>query len=305
LSKAERSRVIDATESFFQRFTATDDFFGGQLPSPSTQRPQDIASAIRQIKNTKVRELASAAFVLADPKWDSLNLSRVASATRRLRELLIALPELQNDLRIIEGDARQIPIEDHSIDLVLTSPPYINVFNYHQQYRPAVEALGHDVLDAARSEIGSNRKHRMNRFLTVVQYAIDMDAVIAEMKRLLKPGGRMIFVLGRESRVRGIPIFNGDLFCEVATRAGGLRVLTRQERAFTNRFGERIVEDILHFEVTQSAARSSASSARHIARECLEYLLPTADGEVKSDIAAAIQLSANVLPSPLLTVERT
>lgn len=296
-------RIVDTTETFFQRFVAGDDLFGGQRDSNIEARPQDIATAILRIKNAHVRELASAAFVLSDPKWNCINLLRVTGAMRRLRELLAGLPEGQNELRIIEGDARQVPIAARSIDLVLTSPPYINVFNYHQQYRPAVEALGHDVLEAARSEIGSNRKHRMNRFLTVIQYAIDMDAVIAEMKRVLITGGRMIFVLGRESRVRGVPILNGDLFCEVATRAAGLRVVMRQERAFMNRFGERIVEDILHFELGDSAVSYPTSKARHIGREYLERLLPTAAGEIKSDIAAAIESSESVLPSPLFTVE--
>lgn len=33
--------------------------------------------------------------------------------------------------------------------LLITSPPYINVFNYHQKYRRSVEALGYDVLAIA------------------------------------------------------------------------------------------------------------------------------------------------------------
>ena len=68
-------------------------------------------------------------------------------------------------------------INNDSIDFVITSPPYINVFNYHQNYRKSVEATGFNVLEVARSEIGSNRKFRSNRFLTVIQYALDIYQV--------------------------------------------------------------------------------------------------------------------------------
>lgn len=69
-------------------------------------------------------------------------------------------------------DARCTSLEDDSVDGIITSPPYINVFNYHQNYRSAVELLGWRPLDAAPSEIGANRKHRGNRFLTVIQYCL-------------------------------------------------------------------------------------------------------------------------------------
>ena len=58
------------------------------------------------------------------------------------------------------ADARALPVESGSADLVLTSPPYINVHNYNQKYRRSVEALEWDILAVARSEIGSNRQNR-------------------------------------------------------------------------------------------------------------------------------------------------
>lgn len=265
-------------------------------------RPQDLAKKIAEIGDPDVRGLAGSAFVLADPKWNSVDPGRLRVSVRRLRELLVGLPETRLPVSVIEGDARLVPLDSNTVDLVLTSPPYINVFNYHQQYRPAVEALGYDVLDAARSEIGSNRKHRMNRFLTVIQYCIDMAAVISEMRRVLRPSGRIIIVLGRESRVRGIPILNGDLFCSVAARAGGLIGIMRQERAFTNRFGERIVEDILHFEVNERAS-VEPKAARDIGREYLRSVVSLAGGDVRADIHAAIDQADEISSSRLYSSE--
>ncbi|MEP9412025.1 MAG: hypothetical protein HRF42_11640 [Candidatus Brocadia sp.] len=51
-----------------------------------------------------------------------------------------------------------------SADLIITIPPYINVFNYHRNYRSIMDILGFDILKVAASEIGSNRKNRGNRF---------------------------------------------------------------------------------------------------------------------------------------------
>ena len=132
-------------------------------------------------------------------------------------------------------------------DLVITSPPYINVHNYHEQYRQSVETLGWRLLRVAQSEIGANRKHRVNRFLTVIQYCLDMTLALSEMARVCKPGARIILVVGRESTVRGISFDNGEIVARAGAECAGLPLLTRQERVFTNRFGERIYEDLLHF----------------------------------------------------------
>lgn len=62
---------------------------------------------------------------------------------------LIAVEALLRDLATYTGtgipylaDARSTPLEAQSVEAVVTSPPYINVFNYHQNYRPAAELLG-------------------------------------------------------------------------------------------------------------------------------------------------------------------
>lgn len=262
-------------------------------------RPQVVARASERA-DPAAMALIKAALVLSDPTWSDVRADRLLDASRRLREVLLSLPYSSRPLRVLDGDARRLPLEPHVADLVITSPPYINVFNYHQQYRPAVEALGHDVLEVARSEIGSNRKHRMNRFLTVIQYAIDMTAVLHETVRVTKNGGRIIVVVGRESRVRGLPVLNGDLLCALATAARFVTVEMRQERSFLNRFGERIVEDILHFRPGGSDTRAlDQDVARTVGVKFLERIGHLAQGEVRDDIVAAIRLAPTVQASPL------
>jgi tRNA1(Val) A37 N6-methylase TrmN6 len=102
------------------------------------------------------------------------------------------------------------------VDLIVTSPPYINVFNYHQNHRALMEMVGFNILQVAASEIGSNRKNRGNRLRTVVQYALDMEACLHSMAKALKSDGQMMLIVGRESNVRGLPILNSKLVSNIA-----------------------------------------------------------------------------------------
>lgn len=95
------------------------------------------------------------------------------------------LPYNNSFIQVGLNGARKISLSSNSIVFILTLPPYINVINYHQQYRSTVEQLGCNVLKVAKTEIGSNWKNRSNRFLTVIQYCLDMDQAIKEMHKVL------------------------------------------------------------------------------------------------------------------------
>jgi SAM-dependent methyltransferase len=212
------------------------------------------------------------------------------------------LPTASSPVSVHHADARELPLESSSIDLVLTSPPYINVFNYHQKFRRSVEALEWDVLRVARSEIGSNRQNRGNRFLTVIQYSLDMALALREARRVVKSNGRLIFVLGRESKVRGTAFFNGELVAELAVRAVGLELENRQERRFKNRFGLDIYEDVLHFVPAGASPtiESSLESARGIAGRALVSARPHVPEKERCGLEDALDRLHEVDPSPVL-----
>jgi SAM-dependent methyltransferase len=176
------------------------------------------------------------------------------------------------------------------------------VFNYHQNFRDAVELIGWDVLKIAQSEFGSNRKHRQNRFLTVIQYCLDMLDFLKEIRRLLKKNGRAILIVGRESNIRGIGFKNGTIVAALAIGAAGFRLEKLQERIFTNRFGAGIYEDIIHL------VPSSFTNAEDelFARELSDYMLSgelakCEEGEVKEDLSDALKKIDKVAKSQLFT----
>lgn len=189
------------------------------------------------------------------------------------------------------GDARAMhQALDRKAGLVITSPPYINVFNYHQNHRAIVELLGWDLLRVARSEIGSNRRNRGNRFRTVIQYCLDMSQFLNAMSMAIRKEGILVLIVGRESNVRGVPFYNGRIIRDLLRLHPCFTRLGHYERHFINRFGLKIYEDIL---VTKrddvSPQLFPEEKARRVASKHLKYARKTTSDKVNRDLESAIQ----------------
>ncbi len=308
VSPAERTRHIESLDRGLSPM-----LMGGlELWSPRDGNPKTgpIKQALVDLRNASSESweqvLADALVVIAD--FQRLQTTAdIARAWNKLKLIAADLPYSSATLSAVNCDARRLPIRQDSVDLVITSPPYINVFNYHQQYRASAEALGWDPLAIAKSEIGSNRKHRGNRFLTVVQYCLDITLALSEVNRVCKPSAHVVFVVGRESTVRGVRFFNGEIVGRLASKCTSLRVDSRQERSFRNRFGNLIVEDILHIGLLGSRKHSdlfNLADARAVAADILRRgLSGVLDQSVAADINEALGRIEEVQPSPIFSPE--
>ncbi len=219
--------------------------------------------------------------------------SKFISLSKLVRQLPHSDCQIKADLQ----DARALPLQSESIDFVITSPPYINVFNYHQNYRRSVEILGWDLLQVARSEIGSNRANRGNRFYTVTQYCIDMADALFELARVLRTGGRAIVIIGYESNVLGTPFYNADIIERIARCSGMFDVALRQQRVFTNRFGTSIREEVLNLQRTSSGNTEVQATAlgRGVAKEALNAAqanVPPKNNRLLLDAISRIEVTA-------------
>lgn len=249
--------------------------------------------------------ILSTLVILMDIYSNPVSSELLQNKWRILAKIIAGLPYSRKTVRAERCDARFISLNDSSVDMLITSPPYINVFNYHQKYRRSVEALGYDVLNTAKSEIGSNRKNRSNRFLTVIQYCIDMAMVLDETSRVCTNNARMIYVVGRESKVMGCPFCNSRLIYEIGTQIIGLELILRQERRFMNRYGQLIYEDILHFSNSKGSQQGDDSiiaSSTRIAVNMLEEKLTSADKKTLPLLRDAISMKDSVKPSERLLV---
>jgi hypothetical protein len=298
VNPAMRRRVIERVDELVDQLTPeASPLFAAHRERDSRPLEETLPGYARSANDPCVRRLLEAVIVLLNASENGIDERAVSAAWGKIRCVVSSLPFSDAPIALANCDARSLPVSGRLVDLVITSPPYINVFNYHQQYRKSVELMGWDLLEVARSEIGSNRKHRQNRFLTVTQYCLDMLLVFQELRRVCKPNARIIIVVGRESNVRKTRFFNGEIVARLAVRCAGFRFSGRQERVFQNRFGEMIYEDILHF-VALSVERALAPPSE-IARETLTAALERAPAESLDDLRDALERINEVGPSPL------
>ena len=254
LTPTEKLFILDKMEAIIREAIRDDNAINKILSSTQSENSQ------------AVKDTLSLLVILLDLYQGEPDENEILKKWYKIKDIIWDLPFCKNKISAQHGDARNILLPDDTADLLLTSPPYINVFNYHQKYRRSVEALGFNVLNLAKSEFGSNRKNRGNRLLTVVQYCIDMALSISEASRVCKNDARLIYVVGRESSVLGYSFCNSELIYELATQIFGLEFDIRQERVFKNRFGQMIYEDILHF---KNKKQISAVSHEEIRRKSI------------------------------------
>ena len=229
-------------------------------------------------------------------------IKKVLEEFLKLRSFVVELPEIKNSkIDIFHSDARNVPLNEECIDLIITSPPYINVFNYHQNGRKLMEYLDWDILSIAKSEFGSNRKNRQNRFLTVVQYIIDMQQALIEMIRVLKNNSRLIIVVGKETSVRKSKFNNGEIVA-VLGQSLGLILEDIHIRNFKNMFGVEIYEDILVFNKKKHKLnKPDTNFVIDIAKYYLKNALnKNSANDVKSDINNALLNAGSVQASPII-----
>lgn len=289
LSIEERTEIITAIDSLLKSIKNEQNIISS------------ILSYIKKFNNVQ-RNILSTLIILMDVFNNEVSFELLNKKWLNLQTIIQNIPFSVSRISVERGDSRHLGIDDDCADMLITSPPYINVFNYHQKYRRSVEYLGYDVLSIAKSEFGSNRKNRGNRFLTVIQYCIDMALSIKEAIRVCKPKARMIYIVGRESSVLGYSFCNSELIYNIATQIFNMELIIRQERAFKNRFGQIIYEDILSFENPNDIFIEDSEIieyGRKIAIDMLfeKYQTSTEENKNRELLLDAINKSENVKPS--------
>ena len=116
-------------------------------------------------------------------------------------------PIKEIDAALIRGDARDLSvISDSTVDLVFTSPPYFDCLDYTSYYAKII----YDIVGVDRLAIKNQLIQKYG------EYQDDMTIVLAEMKRIVKPGGLVIFVVG-DKKVHGNVINGGEFFRELTS----------------------------------------------------------------------------------------
>lgn len=267
-----------------------------------------VENLVDKLQNTRnmlpdrSKVLFDALVIILDVCNNKITQEFIQKKFLHLSNIITKLPYSQKPIRVGLSDARSLPLKNNQIDFVVTSPPYINVFNYHQNYRQSAEILGWDLLKIAKSEIGSNRANRSNRFYTVVQYCLDMGDILKELARVSKQQARIVLIVGQESNVLGVPFYNADIIEKIGVKAKLFHKVLRQKRKFKNKFGKVIIEDIINFinlnnQVSQEVIEQIS---REVALEVLESSRLFVSSENQLFLESAIAKVNNIQKTPIL-----
>jgi hypothetical protein len=267
-----------------------------------------VENLVDKLQNTRnmlpdrSKVLFDALVIILDVCNNKITQEFIQKKFLHLSNIITKLPYSQKPIRVGLSDARSLPLKNNQIDFVVTSPPYINVFNYHQNYRQSAEILGWDLLKIAKSEIGSNRANRSNRFYTVVQYCLDMGDILKELARVSKQQARIVLIVGQESNVLGVPFYNADIIEKIGVKAKLFHKVLRQKRKFKNKFGKVIIEDIINFinlnnQVSQEVIEQIS---REVALEVLESSRLFVSSENQLFLESAIDKVNNIQKTPIL-----
>lgn len=157
----------------------------------------------------------------------------------------IGVSPIPADIRL--GDARKLPLEDNSVDGVITSPPYSIALNYVSNDAHSLQYLGIDPTNASKEFIGVRGRGDER----VALYEDDMCKSYAEIARVLKHGCKAAIILG-DAKVGGnsLPTVRN---CEDTFRKLGFRQIHKINKIIFGLYNVMQREDILIFEKRESS----------------------------------------------------
>lgn len=149
---------------------------------------------------------------------------------------------IEQYLNIKIGDARQQPVPNDSVDLIVSSSPYVTSYEYADLHQLSTIWLefADDLSEYKREFIGTAHKAYPDRQLKsqigqrivelmnsrnkkmakeIAAFFSDMQQVFDESYRILKHGGRCCFVIG-DTRLKRVEILNAEVFAESLQYAG-------------------------------------------------------------------------------------
>ncbi len=181
--------------------------------------------------------------------------------------------DINQYLNITIGDARKQPVPDESVDLVITSSPYVTSYEYADLHQLSTIWLDltDDLTEYKNGFIGTSHKKYENKILRsqialdivdkmskksnkmakeIEAYFIDMQEVFDESYRILKSGGRCCYVIGN-TKLKGVDVLNAEVFAESLQHSGfkldrlikreiPLKILPQKRDEKTGRFANNL-----------------------------------------------------------------
>jgi len=120
------------------------------------------------------------------------NLELMIASVKDYVEIVKKLGLKLGKVNIKTGDARDLPLDNESVDGILTSPPYSIALDYVTNDAHSLKELGYNLSEIREKFIGVRGKGRTRIDL----YNEDMKKSLEEMFRVLKPKKYAVIVIG-------------------------------------------------------------------------------------------------------------
>jgi len=167
-----------------------------------------------------------------------LMISSVKDYADIVKELNLKLGNV--DIRI--GDSRALPLNDESIDGIVTSPPYSIALDYVVNDAHALKELGYNLSEIREEFIGVRGKGQARIDL----YNEDMKKSLKEMHRVLKPRKYAVIVIGNATYL-GQEIKTVEFIIDYAEKIG-FRLVKNIDKIIFGLYNVMQKENILIFQ---------------------------------------------------------
>jgi SAM-dependent methyltransferase len=222
------------------------------LADPTVPPPVKLTAARAKIANLRYRMNFRRAQKLDIEGVFALFESAVAQNLRRM-DALYSLRDVGSASLVDDHlHAAHCGLEDASVDLVITSPPYCGAQKYVRTVRLELILLGftsEEIAEADRRTLGTERltqkqitnnfsgsplsrrlhkemlKNNVARANIFAEYATYLDSFAQELSRVLKPAGEAFVTFGTD-RVAGVKVDCAKLFTQAAIRHGMTHIAT-------------------------------------------------------------------------------
>ncbi|MCS5707339.1 site-specific DNA-methyltransferase [Candidatus Berkiella cookevillensis] len=145
-----------------------------------------------------------------------------------------------------KDSTQRLPLADNSIDLIITSPPYVTSYDYADLHQLSILWLSGDTdyfkqwkkfvganfkrnkclqfdREIAEKIISDLKSNNNSLSMDIANYFSDMRSAFGEMHRVLKPNGKICIIIGN-TNMNGIEILNAEVAAEQMYRVGFRKV---------------------------------------------------------------------------------
>lgn len=169
--------------------------------------------------------------------------SKMMKSNEEFYNYLKEMECLSTKCEILLEDARHTTIDSQSVDMIITSPPYVTSYEYadiHQltaywmnyvsnmvEFRKLFIGTSYsnnkslEVKGSLQAQTIVNALAEKNKHIAynVAQYFNDMQNAANEMSRILVSNGRACIVIGN-TKIKDVQIKSAEVFCELLENAG-------------------------------------------------------------------------------------